>query len=289
LSYDEKKALIENIHRLDGDQMTAVVDIIQSAMPSTDCGGDGDEVEIPMDELDTYTLRQLQDYVHSIQQQTISIKRKRQSMSSSNSARTPRGKKAKNSTSVPVQESSSLSVLEPPYNPEVHPLSDINDAPLEEEFPVHGRKRSNSLDLFPSDEMEQDPIMTSDVSKKAFEEWTMPTNGGRDESDVSAISKDVAETWREAVSERKDTLHRESEMKAESEKMLERRIKVESERNDALQRAYEDQAIQISGERNRAADLLAQRESERSKRAEMSRTVEFDESHDALYQESLDL
>jgi hypothetical protein len=54
--------LISNIMKLDGDQMTTVVDIIQSAMPTTACG-EGDEVEIPVDELDTYTLRQLQDYV----------------------------------------------------------------------------------------------------------------------------------------------------------------------------------------------------------------------------------
>ena len=62
LTYEEKKILIANIMKLDGDQMTSVVDIIQSAMPHTACG-DGDEVEIPVDELDTYTLRQLQDYV----------------------------------------------------------------------------------------------------------------------------------------------------------------------------------------------------------------------------------
>merc|ERR1712000_506537 len=65
LTYEEKKILIANIMKLDGDQMTSVVDIIQSAMPHTACG-DGDEVEIPVDELDTYTLRQLQDYVQSV-------------------------------------------------------------------------------------------------------------------------------------------------------------------------------------------------------------------------------
>ncbi|CAE7373079.1 GTE8, partial [Symbiodinium microadriaticum] len=62
LSYEEKKVLISNIMKLDGEQMTGVVDIIQSAMPSAACG-DGDEVEIPVDELDTYTLRTLQEYV----------------------------------------------------------------------------------------------------------------------------------------------------------------------------------------------------------------------------------
>lgn len=62
LSYEEKKVLISSIMKLDGEQMTGVVDIIQSAMPSAACG-DGDEVEIPVDELDTYTLRTLQEYV----------------------------------------------------------------------------------------------------------------------------------------------------------------------------------------------------------------------------------
>ena len=70
LSYEEKKILIANIAKLDGDQMTSVVDIIQSAMPHTACG-DGDEVEIPLDELDTYTLRQLQEYVQVLSDRVV--------------------------------------------------------------------------------------------------------------------------------------------------------------------------------------------------------------------------
>jgi hypothetical protein len=263
--------------------MASVVDIIQSAMPSTDCGGEGDEVEIPMDELDTYTLRQLQDFVHSVQQQTISIKRKRQSMTSTTS-RTPRGKKAKSSSSSSVKQESHYDDVDIP-DP-----SDMNSGSLDDDFPVHGRKRSNSLDLFPSDDMEQDPIVTSADSTKAFEEWTMSTNGSNNDLEYSDVSNNAGGTWRDAVSERKDVLHRESELRAENDKLLQHRVKVENERNDALQRAYEEQTNQSTcDEQNRAADLLVQRETERSKRAEMSQTVEFDDSHDALYQESLDL
>lgn len=303
LSYDEKKALIENIQRLDGDQITSVVDIIQSAMPSTDCGGEGDEVEIPMDELDTYTLRQLQDFVHSVQQQAISVKRKRQSMSSSSSItpRTPKGKKAK-SSSVPVAAAIPAvahTIPAPPHQQvSAAPVSTSNnsdDDTVNEGYP-HGRKRSNSLDLFPSlDEMEQDPAITTakNGSEKSYEAWTA-ANGSDSNScgtKGAAAFDSVSGSWGEAVSERKDSLYRESEMKDESQKMCEQRAKVKSDRDIALQRAYEKQSSQSSScsEHSKEKDLLAQRELERTKRAEMSQTVEFDESHDALYRESFDL
>lgn len=302
LSYDEKKALIENIQRLDGDQITAVVDIIQSAMPSTDCGGEGDEVEIPMDELDTYTLRQLQDYVHSVQQQAISAKRKRQSMSASTTVRNPRGKKAKSSSapgSAAVPVAHTIPVSSHQQVASSVPVSSgsevgTKDNALDEEYPVHGRKRSNSLDLFPSlDDMEQDPMVNSaarNVDEKGFEGWTAAATNGDSGTSGSSALNEVGGSWGEAISERKNSLHRESEMKEENEKICEQRAKVENERNNALQRAYEEQAVQSSSHaQNREADLLAQRELERNKRAKMSQTVEFDESHDALYRESFDL
>ena len=62
MTIEEKKALIAQIHKLPGEKMARVVHIIQSALPPSD-REDGDEVEIPLDELDTATLRKLQDYV----------------------------------------------------------------------------------------------------------------------------------------------------------------------------------------------------------------------------------
>lgn len=287
LSYDEKKALIENIQRLDGNQITAVVDIIQSAMPSQDCGGEGDEVEIPMDELDTYTLRQLQDYVHSVQQQSISVKRKRQSMSTSSSAPRSRGKKAKSSTAT-VAAIPSYGI--PPPDSVLPDIQQLNGSTLcDDDFPIQGRKRSNSLDLFPSDEMELDPVVTSGISdgSKSFESWT----SAPDDTDGTTSHGGIAGgSWGEAVSERKGQLDRDIEMKEEAKKLNEQRVKIENERMHALQATYEKQAMENSrDERNREDGLLAQRELERAKRAEMSQTVEFDGSHDALYQESLDL
>jgi hypothetical protein len=283
LSYDEKKALIENIQRLDGDQIAAVVDIIQSAKPSTDCGGDGDEVEIPMDELDTFTLRQLQDYVQSVQQQAISAKRKRQSTSSS-APKSPRSKKSKATSSSSMSQMETIPSIIPP------PEDDFMDLNGTGEEDFVGRKRSNSLDLFPSDEMEQDHIVNGLGgglhNNNDLNAWTEKT------TEVSGVgSGGVAiGSWGDAISERKDTLNRESEMKAESEKLSELRAKAETDRMNALKKSFEDQTESAAKEeQDREAKLLAQREEERSKRAEMSRTVGFDESHDALYKESLDL
>jgi len=62
LTFDEKKTLIEEIHQLPPERMEQVVEIIQAAMPNK---GEGEEIEIPLDDLDTLTLRKLQAYVAS--------------------------------------------------------------------------------------------------------------------------------------------------------------------------------------------------------------------------------
>ena len=63
LSFDEKTALIAEITRLPPHKMVEVVEIIKEAMPS-DLGKDnGDDIEVPLDDLDTATLRKLQRFV----------------------------------------------------------------------------------------------------------------------------------------------------------------------------------------------------------------------------------
>ena len=64
LSYDEKKDLISEIHNLGANSMNKVVEIIQQARPNA-AGEDDKDIEIPLDELDTATLRKLQYYVAS--------------------------------------------------------------------------------------------------------------------------------------------------------------------------------------------------------------------------------
>lgn len=62
LTFEEKRSLIAQIHRLPGEKMDHVIEIIQAAMKPNQ-RGDNDEIEIPLDELDTLTLRKLQRYV----------------------------------------------------------------------------------------------------------------------------------------------------------------------------------------------------------------------------------
>jgi Bromodomain extra-terminal - transcription regulation len=62
LTFQEKKSLISKIHQLPASKMQQVVDIIQDAIPP-EKRGEGDEIEVPLDELDTFTLRKLQSFV----------------------------------------------------------------------------------------------------------------------------------------------------------------------------------------------------------------------------------
>lgn len=61
LSFDEKKVLVAQIHKLPAEKMERVLAIIQEAMPQC---GEG-VVEVPIDSLDTLTLRKLQSFVQA--------------------------------------------------------------------------------------------------------------------------------------------------------------------------------------------------------------------------------
>jgi hypothetical protein len=62
LTREEKKLLISQILKLEGDKMAHVIEIIQAALPSSAIG-ESDEVEIPIEDLDNSTMRKLQEYV----------------------------------------------------------------------------------------------------------------------------------------------------------------------------------------------------------------------------------
>jgi hypothetical protein len=61
LTFDEKKMLIAQIHKLPPNKMEQVLEIIQAALPPSD-DNEG-EIEIPLDALDTFTLRKLQKFI----------------------------------------------------------------------------------------------------------------------------------------------------------------------------------------------------------------------------------
>eukprot|EP01038_Epipyxis_sp_PR26KG_P013262 gene13262-17768_t len=60
LTFEEKKTLIDQIHILPPDAMENIISIIQAALPNS---GTNDEFEVPLDALDTYTLRKLQKFI----------------------------------------------------------------------------------------------------------------------------------------------------------------------------------------------------------------------------------
>ncbi len=62
LTFDEKKKLIAQIHKLPPSKMEQVLEIIQAAIPKNENGEDG-EIEVPLDALDTFTLRKLQKFI----------------------------------------------------------------------------------------------------------------------------------------------------------------------------------------------------------------------------------
>ena len=64
LTLEEKKELITTINNLPSEDMERVITIVQEAAPQ---GQEAEEdIEIPLDELDTHTLRKLQSYVRSV-------------------------------------------------------------------------------------------------------------------------------------------------------------------------------------------------------------------------------
>jgi hypothetical protein len=86
LSLEEKKALIHAIHRLPAHKMEVVLEIIQKALPASDRDAE-EEIEVPLDALDTLTLRRLQAFIEDNCSSTDP--RKKRSFGASYSA--PRG------------------------------------------------------------------------------------------------------------------------------------------------------------------------------------------------------
>jgi hypothetical protein len=66
LTYEEKLALLKGIHNIGPQYMPSILQIVQQALPGKKLGSSG-SANIPLDELDQYTLRQLQRFVEGVQ------------------------------------------------------------------------------------------------------------------------------------------------------------------------------------------------------------------------------
>jgi len=72
LTLQEKKDLIHHISDLQPSCMEKIVQIVQQGAPERGAYGDVEDIEIPLDELDTYTLRKLQAYVNDARKRGLS-------------------------------------------------------------------------------------------------------------------------------------------------------------------------------------------------------------------------
>jgi len=71
LTLQEKKDLIHHISDLQPSCMEKIVQIVQQGAPDRGAYADADDIEIPLDELDTYTLRKLQAYVNDARERVL--------------------------------------------------------------------------------------------------------------------------------------------------------------------------------------------------------------------------
>lgn len=90
LTLEEKHALVERINHLDEDRMKEVIDIIKEMFPAA-ASADGEDIDIPIDDLDTLTLRRLESIVVKSEKETA--KRRRQS----SAPKAPSAKRSKSS------------------------------------------------------------------------------------------------------------------------------------------------------------------------------------------------
>lgn len=81
LTFEEKKNLVSQIHLLEPDKMEKVLEIIQQAIASDrNYDEDNGEIEIPLDSLDTLTLKKLQKFIE--QNNEVRLAKKKRSSSS---------------------------------------------------------------------------------------------------------------------------------------------------------------------------------------------------------------
>lgn len=259
LTLEEKRVLITQISQLDASKMAYVVEVIQSALP-TSVSSEGDEVEIPLDELDTFTLRKLQDYVFQNTSQPNVIKKKRSVPASPTVNKNAKEKKMKSEAFVP-------------HVPLVHENHSATELPAIETVQ---RERSISIDFFETDDANQ-TLHSHSVNN--LQAWKVGLSGESKEKSEELI------TWDESIiNEKKDNSQREIELKLEEEKLVQQRTQLEQDRIKLHKAIYEQQKLaqqqvlecEEKQKHEQIVELQRQRESERLAREAMSKTVELD-------------
>jgi hypothetical protein len=98
MTLEEKQALVDRINRLDEERMREIIEIVQEALPAT-ANADSDDIDIPIDDLDTFTLRKMQAVVQRGDKEQVKRKRVTQPTGAKPG---PKGKRSKTATPAPV-------------------------------------------------------------------------------------------------------------------------------------------------------------------------------------------
>ena len=286
LTLAEKKSLIQQIQTLKPERLGKVVEIIQAA---TGLSG-SEEMEIPIDELDTATLRKLQEYVEGKKKSTPSRSRStgpsggpasKKSRKSEPSAQVNNAGKNDNSPSPrpnPKLEAQANSGLLPSLQTLKRPRSDSIE---------FDDLMSGSHELLPLDDIGKGSNLEGEIPKN--DNWA-PGEGSIEskKDEEQDLGRDVS--WGTAIDEKEATRSRELDRKAEEERQFEVRAKAEADRLEALQRdaakKEEERQRALAAEEQKKEEhqrmLLAAREEERRLRQEMQQTVNLDQQQEAL-------
>lgn len=288
LTYNEKKTLIEAINNLPEQYMERIVQIVQEAQPVG--AVEDEEVEVPLDELDTATLRKLQavvDEAHHELHPGAPLKRGADSSSgSSRPQRAPPAKKARTSGSAfgtapaPTSFPAVPVVSAPPLAsaPPAAPGPSV-EAPSED----YGEIFAGSAQA----------VKVEAVAASA-DAWAM--GGGSSGADAASGAATGDSSWDQAGSELQARQEREQQRRQEEERLQQQREKEEQQRAEALraeaqrqeeQRIREEKEAREAAERQEA-ELQARREEERRRREETS-AVAVDSSDVLKQMESEDI
>merc|ERR1711871_1148846 len=275
LTFEEKKNLISQIHTLKPEKMEKVVEIIQAAMPP-DRPDNGEEVEIPIDELDTATLRRLQEFVEGKKRPPASIT-------------APPTKKGKLSPSGPPKgayipsKSQSSTALDSMQTQKSNASAAQSNDGFSSSVETAKRPRSDSIEfdelVSGSTELMNDGSglgLIGDDALKA-DSWISNESSSRK---LEPVHDSVS--WGSAVTEKEDKNIREKELKAEEEKASEARAKAEADRLVALQREAQKKNEAEARQREDAEEHIKRQREEDERRRQGEQTVNLDSSHEAL-------
>lgn len=288
LTYQEKKALIESINELPEDHMERIVTIVQEAQPVGEV--EEEEVEVPLDELDTATLRKLQDVVDEVYHELNPGAPRKRGLDGSPSNRPQRAPPAKKSRTsgpsafgtAPTSFPAVPVVSAPPLAtaPAAVPGSNV-EAPTED----YG-------DIFTGSAQ---AVKVEAVAASA-DAWASGGGGGSSGAEAPNGAAAGDSSWNQAGSELQARQEREQQRAQEEARLQAQREKEELQRAEEMRAAAKRQEEQRLREEKEAreqaarqeAEMQARREEERKRREETS-AVAVDSSDVLKQMESNDL